>query len=193
MKKIMTLFALALCACQGEEQQVEQNVNNSDLQTITEDIVLLENFNGYGVDLQIENMYGTRVDNNALYLLSVTKPNRTLEINFIMKVDVLSDGGYKVALYTDDADDDSEFLGAFIYDATDRLSDVIVSYETSARKEGECYVDCVKREYKERKDAMAERPLDDVACSWMGGICNTLILAGAAYDCCDTEDNMTTE
>ena len=54
-------------------------------------------------------------------------------------------------------------------------------------------MDCVKREYKERKDAMAERPLDDVACSWMGGICNTLILAGAAYDCCDTEDNMTTE
>ena len=83
MKKIMTLFALALCACQGEEQQVEQNVNNSDLQTITEDIVLLENFNGYGVDLQIENMYGTRVDNYALYLLSVTKPNRNLEINFI--------------------------------------------------------------------------------------------------------------
>src|SRR5699024_1353597 len=135
MKKIMTLFALALCACQGEEQQVEQNVNNSDLQTITEDIVLLENFNGYGVDLQIENMYGTSVDNNALYLFNVTKPNRTLEINFIMKVDVLSDVGFKVALYTDDADDDSEFLGAFIYDATDRLSDVIVSYEIRARKE----------------------------------------------------------
>lgn len=188
----MTLFALALCACQGKVQQDEQNVNDSSLQTITEDVISFENYNGYGVNLEIENLFGTRVDNNALYLLSITKPNYSLEINFIMKVDVLSDGGYKVALYTDDTVDDSEFLGAFIYDATDRLTDVIVSLETRARKEGECYVDCVKREYKERKDALGERPVDDVACAWLGGICNTLILAASAYDCCDT-DQMTTE
>lgn len=59
----MTLFALALCACQGKVQQDEQNVNDSSLQTITEDVISFENYNGYGVNLEIENLFGTRVDN----------------------------------------------------------------------------------------------------------------------------------
>lgn len=174
------LFVLAFIAC-GQTDENASPVTTSKL-ILTNDVLTLTDYGHMGVDIRIDNMDVTRSGASGMYALTVSKPDRIKELNFLMLVEAAVDGGYRVSVFADD--DDMEFLGALVYDENDHMIDVVTTPETRGRKEGECFKDCVKREYNEKKEALEKRPLDDVACAWTAGLCETLLLISAAYDCC---------
>lgn len=55
--------------------------------------------------------------------------------------------------------------------------------EKAERRPEEAYWACVRREWREMKEAYLNRPLDDIACDIISPACQVLALVAAAYEC----------
>ena len=180
MKKIGLIFLLILGACAIDDTEIDSPVDPAAEYWI--------NFNNTGVDMTLEAMRGTRTEICDSFLLTAEDGNGFV-FEGVIDVEVDTQARRIVSLYeTADYLPDDIFLGAYIVDDNNKIIEVLVGEESvgpMAMQPGETYRQCVKREYLAMKKAYEERPLDDIACTVLGGglVCKTLALVAAAYEC----------
>lgn len=203
MKKTLTfLFSLVIISCGSQFE--EQDVVNEE---IGEEFVTLGNFNNTGVIIRLENTGLTRASGIIdEYEMESTMPDGVV-LKGIIRVETSTLGDQTVSLYRlDDYVMDEMFIGSYTVDTRMYIRKVVVSSNPftdlgsftvggtlppnfdrdklpQARRPEEGYWQCVRREWREMKEAYENRPLDAIACSSTGPLCLALSLVAAAYEC----------
>lgn len=198
---ILSIFAFISCS-NNYEEVAKINKGGSD------EIITLKNFKNTGVDFRLEICRSTRTGGVIKETpLEATMPDGVV-LRGIIRVETFTSGDQLVSLYRlDDFLADELFIGSYQVNSMRMLSRVDVGMEpaynndgpftpigsvnpgfwesvgVTERKPEETYWACVRREWKEMRDAYLDRPLDAIACDLIDPACQALALVAAAYEC----------
>ncbi|WP_418992178.1 hypothetical protein [Alistipes sp.] len=197
---ILALLVFAFISCDQKYQEIVK-VDDGNCKEIT-----FKNFNNTGVDFRLESYASTRTGGVIVeYPFEATMPDGFV-MKGIIRVETFTTGDRLVSLYRlDDYVADEIFIGSYVVNPMRMLSRVDVGQEPAnpdspwviigtvdpgvididklLRQRGETYWACVRREWREMRDAYKDRPLDAIACDLIDPACQALALVAAAYEC----------
>lgn len=149
MKRIIiwsVIFILFAISCSPNEQTTSEYIN---IVTQTEQVTLIENFEGTGFDCSIDNGGMTRSGESNMYLITASNNRSSAQI----LIDVAPFKPNTIQ-YVDYYSPEGDYIGTVGYNS----EGIMVSIETGeivlsgVRRDGEGYWDCVDRVWKTLAD-----------------------------------------